>query len=156
MKQSWISDDQALRLIERAAEKRHLPAMVELGLCYYSGRWVSASQAKAMELWTKAAKLGSREAKIRIAITQVRSQKPDVPLEQSTETLDNATHAGSVLAQVALGYCYEYGIGVPRSRPQAARLYRSAAQRGSQDAIRALRKMHDEIRPSDKEFRVED
>jgi TPR repeat protein len=156
VKQSWISDDQALKLVEQAAERRHLPAMVELGLCYYSGRWVSASQAKAMEFWTKAARLGSQEAKIRIAITQVRSQKPDAALEPSIQQLDEATHAGSVLAQVALGYCYEHGIGVPRSKPQAARLYRSAAQRGSQDAIRALKNMHDEIRPSEKEFRVED
>jgi TPR repeat protein len=130
--------------------------MVELGLCYYSGRWVPPSQERAMELWAKAASLGSNDALVRIAITQVRVERREESLEQNLQDLDEARHAGSVLAQVALGYCYEYGIGVSRNKAEAATLYRSAAQRGSQDAFRALKRMHDEVRPSDKEFMVEE
>jgi TPR repeat protein len=153
-KQSWISDDQALKLLERAVSKDHIPAIIELGLCYYSGRWVAVGQERAMELWAKAVSLGSSEALVRIAITHVRVERKGELLEQSLQDLDEARHAGSVLAQVALGYCYEHGIGVPQSKAEAASLYRSAAQRGSQDAFRALRRMHDEVRPSDKEFNV--
>jgi len=155
-KQSWISDDQALKLLERAAEKKHLPSNVELGLCYYSGRWVKQDDGKALELWTKAARLGSQDARVRIAITQVRANATGKELEESLDMLVDATHAGSVLAQVALGYCYENGIGLPLKRAEAASLYRSASQRGSQDAYRALKKMHDAMRPLGREFAVEE
>jgi TPR repeat protein len=155
-KQSWIPDDQALKLLERSANRDHLPAIVELGLCYYSGRWVPPSQERAMELWAKAASLGSNEARVRIAMTQVRAGSSEESLWQSVQDLDEARHSGSVLAQVALGYCYEHGIGVAQSKARAATLYRSAAQRGSQDAFRALKRLHDELRPPDKEFVVEE
>jgi TPR repeat protein len=61
-----------------------------------------------------------------------------------------------VLAQVALGYCYETGSGVVPSDSEAARLYRAAAQRGSQDAYYALKRMHDRIRPANKEFQIDE
>lgn len=155
-KQSWISDDQALRLLERASEKKHLPSMVELGLCYYTGRWVVTDQEKAKDFWTRAARLGSQDARVRLAITDVRANATGETLSRSIQTLVDAMHAGSVLAQVALGYCYEHGIGVPAKKAEAASLYRSASQRGSQDAYRALKRLHDEVRPPDKEFQIED
>ena len=154
-RQAWISDDQSLKLLERAAAKKYLPAMVELGLCYYTGRWVPADQQKAVELWTDAAELGSQDARVRLAIVDVRSNVTGAEATRSTQTLAEAMHSGSVLAQVALGYCYEYGIGEPQNRGEAASLYRSASQRGSQDAYRALKRMHDEIRPLDKQFQIE-
>lgn len=155
-KQSWISDDQALKLLERAASAKHLPAIVELGLCYYSGRWVAPDQGKAMELWVGAEALGSQDARVRIAITNVRSKITGAALDKSIQALADAMRAGSVLAQVALGYCYENGIGVPIAKAEAAGLYRSASQRGSQDAFRALKRMHDSLRPQEKEFLIEE
>lgn len=154
-KQAWISDDQSLRLLERAAGKKHLPSMVELGLCYYAGRWVAADQGKAIDLWNKSAELGSKDARVRIAITDVRANATGAALRESVQTLTDAMHAGSVLAQVALGYCYEHGIGEPVKKAEAANLYRSASQRGSQDAYRALKRLHDEVRPPDKEFQID-
>ena len=59
---------------------------------------------------------------------------------------------GSVLAEVALGYCYETGRGAAENISTAVRLYRTGASRGSQDAYRALRRLHDDLRPSDREF----
>lgn len=155
-KQSWISDDQALKLLERASAKKYLPAMVELGLCYYTGRWVATDQEKAIDLWRGAAELGSQDAQVRLAIVDVRANVTGENLSRSIKTLADAMHAGSVLAQVALGYCYEHGIGEPEKKAEAASLYRSASQRGSQDAYRALKRMHDEIRPPGKEFQIEE
>ena len=63
--------------------------------------------------------------------------------------------SGSVLAQAALGYCLERGIGMSARRPDAAAMYRKAAQRGSQMAYRALRNMYDALRPGEAEFRIE-
>jgi hypothetical protein len=154
--QSWISDDQALKLLERASDRKHLPSIVELGLCYYGARWVLQDEVKALSLWTKAATLGSQDAKVRIAITKVRANATGKELEESVGVLAEATRAGSVLAQVALGYCYEFGVGLPKKKAEAASLYRSASQRGSQDAFRALKRMHDELRPPEKGFLIEE
>ncbi len=66
--------------------------------------------------------------------------------------LQRGVDDGSVLSQVALGYCYEQGFGVRRSSAEAARWYRAGAQRGSQDAYRALRRMHDALRPEEPQF----
>ena len=155
-KQSWISDEQALKLLEQASSANYSPAMVELGLCYYAGRWVPRSLERANRLWAKAALQGSNEAHVRMAITRVREAGAQDSLGQIIQTLAGAAHGGSILAQVALGFCYERGLGVPENDAQAAGFYRSAAQRGSQDAFRALRAMHDRLRPPGKEFRVED
>jgi TPR repeat protein len=155
-KQAWISDDQALRLMERAAAKDHVPALVELGNCYYSGRWVAQDHQRAVAHWEKGLALGSADARVRVAIMNVREEKSAAVVGLSVEELEKALKNGSVLAQVALGYCYEKGIGVPLEKGEAASLYRGAAQRGSQDAFRALKRLHDELRPSGKEFHVEE
>jgi uncharacterized protein len=155
-KQAWISDDQALRLMERAAAKDHVPAMVELGNCYYSGRWVAQDHQRAVAHWEKGLALGSADARVRVAIMNVREEKSAAVVGRSVEELEEALKNGSVLAQVALGYCYEKGIGVPLEKGEAASLYRGAAQRGSQDAFRALKRLHDELRPSGKEFHIEE
>jgi TPR repeat protein len=41
------------------------------------------------------------------------------------------------------------------SQPEAASMYRKAAQRGSQMAYRALKKMYDAVRPESEEFKIE-
>jgi TPR repeat protein len=148
---AWVSDDQALQFLRQSSDQGHLPSMIELGLCLYAGRWVSEDQVAAMEMWTRAAHLGSNEARIRLAITTVRNGRE---VAEALTTLMNASRSGSVLADVALAYCYERGVGVEVTKGLAASLYRSAAQRGSQDAFRALKRMYDELRPPDKSFQV--
>ena len=68
--------------------------------------------------------------------------------------LRSAASEGSLLAEFALGYAYEQGIGARKDLGEAASYYRTAASRGSQDAYRALRRMYDDLRPADPEFRV--
>ena len=154
--QGFITETQALGFLRKAAAVNHIQATIELGLCYYAGRWVPEDRAQAITLWKKAASLGSKEAQTRLAALAVRSEKDSTKLRQAIDVLESAAQKGSVLAQVALGYCYETGTWFPRKAAEAARLYRSAAQRGSQDAYYALRRMHDRIRPKDKEFQLSD
>lgn len=137
-------------MLARAAATNHLPALIELGLAYYAGRWVTRNELKALEFWHRAAELGSSEARVRIAVVRVRSGSGDV--DSAVRELQDAVQRGSVLAEFALGYCYEIGRSVAQNKGEAARLYRSSAQRGSQDAFRTLLRMHDDIRPKEKEF----
>ncbi|MBX2991420.1 MAG: sel1 repeat family protein [Bacteroidetes bacterium] len=149
-----LTEAQAFQMLERAVAQNHSQAMIELGLCYYSGRWTSRDESKADEMWRRAARLGNAEATVRRAVMNIRSGSDD--LATSIPILSNVAASGSVLAEVALGYCFETGTGVTKSVSEAARLYRSSAQRGSQDAYRALYRLHDAIRPQGNEFVIRD
>lgn len=153
-REGMITDKQALEFLIRAVSVQHVQALIELGLCYYSGRWVPEDRQQALSLWERASALGNREAKIRIAAISVRSERDTTRLQASIALLEEAAQKGSILAQVALGFCYETGTGVKPKMSEAVRLYRSSAQRGSQDAYFALKRMHDRIRPRDKEFAI--
>jgi len=152
--QAYLSGDEAFKLLEKAGERNYTPALVEEGLAYYAGRWVPRNMEKAMDLWTRAASLGSKDAMVRIALTTLRAPADTSGRKEAVQILAKAAEEGSVLAEVGLGYCYETGTGVPRKDAEAAFYYRAASMRGSQDAFRALRRMHDAIRPDDPEFRV--
>lgn len=151
---AYLTEPQALKLLEQAAESGSAQAMVELGLCYYAGRWVTHDPDRARELWKEAAASGNREAQIRLAVITVRESSREGDLEPAVALLADAVQKGSVLAEVALGYCFETGSGVPRNAGAAAQLYATAARRGSQDAYRALKRMYDDIRPKEKEFQT--
>ena len=143
-------------LLSMASAKHNLDAMIEIGLCYYLGRGVAMDKNRAVEYWAEAATMGSLEAEIRITATNIIGNLHQKDYAASIPELDSAAQKGSLLAQVALAYCYETGTGVAENRPNAVRLYRESAYRGSQLAIYALKKMYDEIRPTDAEFRLKD
>lgn len=153
---AFITPEQAVLFLAKSADAGFIPAMIELGLWYYSGRGVPRDEAHAIALWHDAEKRGSKEAALRLAVTDVRRDTSREGLEHAVALLREASQKGAVLADVALGYCFEHGIVMAKSSSEAAELYRSAWRRGSQDAYRALRRMHDAIRPPDKEFAMRD
>lgn len=59
-----------------------------------------------------------------------------------------------MLAQFAMGYCYENGIGATRNLPNAVEYYRNSAQRGNQYAYEQLKRLYDNLRPADTIFKV--
>jgi TPR repeat protein len=151
-----ITQKQAQTFLQKAVAEQHQQAIVELGLWHYAGRLVAEDRNKAMELWRRAAALGNKEAKIRLAVLMIQTASAPQQRESACSEIASAAQAGSILAQVALAYCYETGIGMPKKKSEAVHLYRIAAQRGSQDAFHALKRMHDEIRPNEKEFQIEE
>jgi TPR repeat protein len=154
--QSRLTDAQALRFVERAAESGLTDAMVELGLCYFSGRWVEADRDRGVSYWRQAAALGDLEGAIREAMIIVRTEGDPVRLDEAIATLKMGSAVGSILAEVGIAYCYETGTRMKHSKGTAAGIYRRAAYRGSRDAYYALQRMHDEIRPSGTDFRIEE
>ncbi|MEX2116623.1 MAG: tetratricopeptide repeat protein [Bacteroidota bacterium] len=148
-----LSGEQALKLLQSSAQQNYVDAIVELGLCYQSGRWVPQDRSRALKLWETAAALGSREALVRFHAVQLFTESPHVPPDRIAFFKTQAEE-GSILAQVALAYCYERGLGIPRNSGTAAQMYRNAAQRGSQSAYEALKRMHDAIRPKGAEWEV--
>ena len=149
-----LSGEQAFNLLQSAEKQQYVDAMIEMGLCYQSGRWTKQDRVKAVELWSRAKAMGSEEAAVRLAALRLFSGDQSEDLDAVIEFLETEAQEGSLLAQVALAYCFETGRGVKQQKGEAARLYRNAAQRGSQSAYDALRRMHDEIRPPGKEFEI--
>ena len=153
---AYITEQQALQLLRKGAGTGYIPAMLELALCYYGGRWVPADGERAHAILRDAASLGSQEAEIRLAALEIRTSTDTTRQKELVGVLGRGQQEGSLLAEVALAYCAETGRGLPASAATAARLYRSAWGRGSQDAYRALRRLHDAQRPPDPAFSVQD
>jgi TPR repeat protein len=150
-----LTGEQAVALLERAAGRNNVQAMLELGSWMAQGRLVARDRKRAFGLWQRAAAIGSREAEIRLAVAQIMADEPPEAGAELVPKLQSAMREGSVLAQVALGYCFEHGIGLPQQTGEGARLYRSAAQRGSSIGYSALKRMYDGLRPTAEEFRVD-
>jgi TPR repeat protein len=151
-----ITPAQAEQMLKKSVDEGYVPALIEMGLWYYGGKWVDKDRERAMSLLRQAAQKGSRDAAVRLAVTTLREHEDEHADSLAVSLLYRAVPEGSLLAQVGLGYCYEEGIGVPKKVAEAARWYRAGAVRGSQDAYRALRRLYDDIRPPEKEFQVEE
>ncbi len=153
---AYITRQQAVAFLRKAADAGYVPALIELGLWYYGGRWVPQDGSRALACWKEAERRGSSEATLRLAVMSVRQSTDSLVLDASLTTLRRASGQGAILADVALGYCYENGVVVPRSSSEAAQLYRAAWRRGSLDAYRSLRRLYDALRPHDPEFLMRD
>ncbi len=147
-----ITYKQAIEFLEKAAAQNHIPSIIEIGLAYYSGSIVKKDKKKAIEYWEKAAELGSREAKVRLAFSKIIEGNEKIKFELNF--LQSATDEGSVLAETVLGYCYEHGRGVKKNKAIAVKYYRLAAERGNETAYKSLLKLYDDIRPDDPEFQI--
>ncbi len=152
-----LLDEQAFHLLEVAANHDNIPSLIELGRCYYTGQWTARNPAIGAKYWRRAAEDGSRDAELRLAAAAViaDSGRADTSLTDTVRTLTDGAGDGSMIAQLALGYCYEHGVGVAQDTPQAVTLYRDCAQRGSQSAYDALKQMYNSLRPKGKEFDVD-
>lgn len=149
-----IVEEDAIRLLKQAANSNYLPAINELGLVYNNGLFVKKDQEKAFEIWKVSEKLGSMEAKIRLAAAEIFGYLKTNELNSAIEALIQGDSLGSVLSQVTLAYCYEKGIGLNKEKADAVKYYRTAAQRGNNFAYEELKRMYDEIRPDKKEFKI--
>lgn len=152
-----LLDSQAFHLLQIGAQHDHIPSLIELGRCYYTGQWTARDPALGAKCWQRAAEDGSRDAEIRLAAAAVLadSNRADSTIADTINILITGSADGSSIAQLALGYSYEHGVGVPKNTPLAVRLYRDCAQRGSESAYRALKNMYDRLRPEGKEFDVD-
>jgi TPR repeat protein len=154
--QSILTPAQAVQMLKAGVDRGHVPSMNELALCYYAGRWVEPDPAEAYRLWTRAADAGSREGMIRRAVVTLRQETDTLARAKAVAVLEQAADDGSILAEMGLAWCYEKGIGMPVRTSDAVRLYRIAARRGSQDAYRALRRLHDALRPTETRYHIDE
>lgn len=148
-----LTEEQAFDLLKKAEKQTHINSIIELGLAYYSGSLVEKDSLKALEYFDVASKLGSSEAKVRLAFISIQSGDT-LSYPENIYTLKIYSEKGSVLAEAALAFCYENGIAIGQNKAKAAQLYREAANRGNEAAYNSLRNMYDALRPSDDKFQI--
>jgi TPR repeat protein len=147
-----LNEKQAFEALERSAEKEFVPAMVDLGSCYMSGRWTLMDKEKAVAWWNRAVAKGNTEARIRLAAASIFEQAHALSIDSSLSILRTTAQQGSLYSELALAYCSEKGIGTKQNKGEAYRIFHRSFLRGSETALSALRRMHDEIRPANPEF----
>ncbi len=149
-----LANNQSLDLLKKAVDKKHIPSIIELGLLYFNGTLVEKNISKANEYWQTAKSLGSKEAEVRLILAQLNESTPAQNKRELFNKIKILSEEGSVLAQSVLAYCYEKGIGTKENKLLAVRYYRIASQRGNQSAYYSLKRMYDEIRPDDEQFKI--
>ena len=147
-----LTEKDAIDLLQKASAQNHIPAIIELGFNYYTGKYVDIDKQKGLEYWRLAEKFGSHEAELRLITSRIFDSNNNLTNEISS--LEEFENNGSILAQFTLGYCYENGIGIKKSIPNAVKYYRNAAQRGNQYAYEQLKRLYDQIRPAIDQFKI--
>ena len=150
-----LTDRDAIELLQKAALKNHLPAIIELGFNYFTGKYVKQDKQKGIELWKHAENLKSIEATVRIAASKIFESNLNDDIKNEISMIIKSEKTGSILAQFTLAHCYENGIGVNRDIPNAVKYYRDAAQRGNQFAFEQLKRLYDNIRPNNEIFKMD-
>jgi len=149
-----ITGNDALKFLQEAARKNHLPSLIELGNWSVGGIIANKNIETGRELWQHAAQLGNKEAEIRLGLLQLLNDDEIQNKNELYQTFLIGEGEGSILAQTALGICFEKGIIVKKDLAKAVTYYRKSAFRGSQNAFSALKRIYDNLRPNDSRFIV--
>ncbi len=147
-----LTEKDAIDLLQKAAARNHIPAIIELGFNYYTAKYVNIDKQKGLDYWRLAKNFGSPESAVRLITSSIFDSNSNLSNEISS--LEKFEKYGSILAQFTLGYCYENGIGVKKSVPNAVKYYRSSAQRGNQYAFEQLKRLYDNLRPGTEIFKI--
>ncbi|MGD1007292.1 MAG: tetratricopeptide repeat protein [Ignavibacteriaceae bacterium] len=150
-----ITETDALNFLKKAASLNYIPALNELGLNLYTGKFLKQDREKAVTIWQHSENLGSREASLRILVAEIFGYVKAEDFQNTVAEIQKADDAGSILAQETLAYCFENGIGTETNEAKAVMYYRMAAQRGSRFAFDELKQMYDALRPNDSNYKVD-
>ncbi len=126
---------EAIAAYRKAADKGSSAAMVELGVMYGTGAGVARDQAKARELFERAAKAGNPRGVTNLAA--IDGGAASNPVEART-MLEKAAEANSAEAQFQLGLMYAQGTGGAKDDVAARALFEKAAAQNHPGALEWL------------------
>ena len=125
----------ALDCFMRAANKRHVPAMLEAAKHYERSLTLDAIDYEAAhDFYERAADAGSVEAIIRLAQYYAAGKGVQRNPEKAFELCEQAVNYGSVRAMCMLGKFYKYGYGTTKDEVSAALYYEYAAKEKNPEA----------------------
>ncbi len=126
---------EAIGAYRKAADRGSSAAMVELGVMYGTGVGVAKDQAKARELFERAAKAGNPRGVTNLAaIDGGTAANP----AEARAMLAKAAESNSAEAQFQLGVMYAQGTGGPKDDVAARALFEKAAAQNHAGALEWL------------------
>src|SRR6185295_5670327 len=123
---------EALQALQRAADAGSAEGAHRLALVFAQGQaGTQRNEARALELFEKAAALGNKRAQINVGILYFRGQGTARDLVQARAWLERAAATNDPYALYALGRAMDDTFGTATADPvRAADLYRRAAELG--------------------------
>ena len=128
-------ENQEIKNLKTKADKRDVDAIGKLAVKYFDGDGVPEDQAKAVELWRKAAESGHAESLFYLGscyfdgVGGVPENK-----EEAVKLWLKSAQKGYAMAQYNLGNSYIHGDGVPEDKEEAVKWWLKAAQQGCEMA----------------------
>ena len=135
--------DQAMSLLQSAAEHGYAPAQTALGTIYArAGGAVPRDMAKAVEWFTKAAEHDDWIAQL--ALGRIYFMGDGVPQDsaRARQWLFRAAATGDGVSAWYLGVLYDGRLGATADRSEAARWYRQSAEAGNPYAQEKLANLY--------------
>ncbi|KAJ3193993.1 hypothetical protein HK101_003702 [Irineochytrium annulatum] len=127
----------ALRLYNRAAEGGHSGAMFRVGQCYERGSLgCNVDLEQSVEWYQKAAEQKDPDAACAMAFMYATGKGVVKDLSKAKDHYLRAAEKGNRVAENALGWFYENGLGGLRKDPDmAVGFYKRAAEKGEVNAL---------------------
>jgi TPR repeat protein len=112
--------------------------MNSLGWAYENGTGVAKDEAKAVELYKKAAELGNDIAMVNLGWAYARGNGITKDVVTAFEWYKKAVELGNPKGMYNLGVMYEYGRGVTKDEIKAVEWYNKAIELGNTNAMHNL------------------
>lgn len=126
--------NEALRLLTQAAKLGDEIAAFDLALIYDEGKVNEENDFLALKWYQKSAEMGYVPAMTNLGFLYYDQEK----WLEAKKWLHKASELGDHSAQYKLGYMYYYGQGIEENKEIAKELFTKAAQKGNEQAIKAL------------------
>lgn len=134
---------QAFTAYECAANKSNVIGEFDLGLVYEYGKGRPVDNHKAEQLYKSAAKRGHVRAMVQLAGLYVDNKKLN-DKKEGIQWYKKAANLGDRDALYQLGHLAEQGIGMSKDPAFARTQYQASADKGQEQAILALERIHQE------------
>ena len=145
-----VSEADAAKWLERAAEQGQAVAQYRLGTMYERGRGMPADAAKAMHWYELAAEAGNRKAMHNLAVAYAGGAGTAKNLAEAARWFSKAAALGLSDSQFNLAVLYERGMGVPQSLLDAYKWYSIAAAGGDTESKSRMDALATQLTPDDK------
>ncbi|MEJ0026729.1 MAG: hypothetical protein WDN01_11940 [Rhizomicrobium sp.] len=145
-----VSEPDAAKWLERAAEQGLAVAQYRLGTMYERGRGVKADPARAVHWYQLAAQAGNRKAMHNLAVAYSSGTGTAKNLAEAARWFSKAAALGLADSEFNLAVLYERGMGVPQSLLDAYKWYAIAAASGDAESRSRIDALGSQLSPDDK------
>ncbi len=128
-----VNAQKAVFWLEKAANKNHITAMLELGDIYREGTITKRNMTKALEWYNKASNLGDPVAKTALANAYEDGDGVEINREYAFNLVREAASLGYDRAQLRLGMMFEMGRGCEKDFHSARYWYELAGKNGTDE-----------------------